>query len=230
MKKIMMLCMVCLMMVSLCIPSGAAAGSFVASPSANQAPELIEAENDKCEAEIVITAYVNRNQLPGDKRQAMEAAYADIVGTADLSSLNGAIGDITKKIGVDVSELAVSDLFDISMTECASHGEHGEFDITLKAETLGNFVCLLHYYNGEWNVIEGADITDEGYLQFSQDTFSPFAIVVYTGEQDIQEDENASLVGVIVASASTAGVGIYLGVKFDVFTKAAAKVAKVFKK
>lgn len=232
MKKLMMLGLVILIMVSLCIPAAAAAGSFVSSPSANQAPQLVEAENknDQCKAEIIITAYANRNQLSDDKRQALEAAYADIVGTEDLASLNESINRMAKKVGVEVSELAVSDLFDISMTDCSGHSEHGAFDVTLESETLKNFVCLLHYYNGEWKVVEGAEITKEDYLAFTEDEFSPFAIVVYTGEQDISKDENSSIIGIIVASASTVGVGVYLGVKFDVFTKAAAKVAKLFKK
>ena len=51
-----------------------------------------------------------------------------------------------------------------------------------------------------------------------------------TGEQNIQKDESAPIVGIIVASASTVGVGIYLGVKFDTFVKAASKVAKLFTK
>lgn len=230
MKKFLMLCMVFLMLVSLCIPAAAAVGGFVSSPSANQAPELIGAENKKCDAEIIITAYANRDQLSDDKRQALEAAYAEIVGTEDLSTLNNKIKKMAKKNGVDVSELAVSDLFDISMTECADHGKHGKFDITLNAETLENFVCLIHYYEGEWTMVKKAEITKEDYLKFSQDTFSPFAIVTYTGEQNIQKDDNALLVGIIVASSATAGVGIYLGVKFDTFKKIFTKIAKLFNK
>ena len=230
MKKFMMLCMVVLMMVSLCIPAAAVAGSFVTSPSANQAPELISAENEKCDAEIVITAYANRAQLPDDKRQALENAYADIVGTEDLSTLNKDITKIANKTGVYVSELAVSDLFDVSMTDCGNHGDHGAFDIVLSAETLHNFVCLLQYHNGEWSVVENAEISKDGYLMFSQDEVSPLAIVTYTGEQNIQKDESAPIVGIIVASASTAGVGVYLGIKFNTFTKAASKLAKLFAK
>ena len=231
MKKIMMLCMVVLMMVSLCIPAVAAAGGFMSSPSANQAPELIGAENKNknCEAEIIITAYANRDQLSDDKRQALEAAYAEIVGTEDLSTLNKKVKKMAKKLGVDVSELAVSDLFDISMTECADHAKHGKFDITLQAETLENFVCLLHYYDGEWNVVKKAEISKEDYLEFSQAEFSPFAIVAYTGEQNIQKDESALIVGIIVASAATVGVAVYLGVKFGTFTKMFANIAKLFK-
>ena len=229
MKKIMMFCMVVLMMVSLCIPAVAATGGFMSSPSANQAPELIGAENKKCEAEIIITAYANRDQLSDDKRQALEAAYAEIVGTEDLSTLNKKVKKMANKLGVDVSELAVSDLFDISMTECTDHAKHGKFDIVLNAETLENFVCLLHYYNGEWTVVKNAELSKEDYLEFSQAEFSPFAIVTYTGEQNIQKDENALLVGIVVASSATVGVAVCLGVKFGTFAKMFANIAKLFK-
>ena len=230
MKKFMMFCMVVLMLVSLCIPVAAVAGSFVSSPSNNQAPEVIGSENRKCEAEVIITAYANRDQLSDDKRQALEAAYAEIVGTEDLSTLDKQVEKMANKLGVNVSELAVSDLFDISMTECADHDKHGKFDITLDAETLENFVCLLHYYDGEWNVVKNAKITKDEYLKFTEDEFSPFAIVVYTGEQNIQKDSNALVVGAVVASTATVGVATYLGVKFGTFAKIASNIAKLFRK
>ena len=231
MKKFMMLCMVVLMVVGLSVPVAAEVGGFITSPSSNQAPEVIEGENKNkdCEAEIIITAYANRDQLSDEKRQALEAAYAEIVGTEDLSVLNKKIKKAAKKLGVDVTELAVSDLFDISMTECADHSKHGKFDVTLNSETLENFVCLIHYYDGEWTVVKKAEINEENYLEFTQGEFSPFAIVTYTGEQNIQKDKNALLVGVIVASSATAGVAIYLGVKFGTFAKMFAKIAKLFK-
>ena len=171
----------------------------------------------------------NRDQLSDDKRQALEAAYAEIVGTEDLSTLNKKVKKMANKLGVDVSELAVSDLFDISMTECTDHAKHGKFDIVLNAETLENFVCLLHYYNGEWTVVKNAELSKEDYLEFSQAEFSPFAIVTYTGEQNIQKDENALLVGIVVASSATVGVAVCLGVKFGTFAKMFANIAKLFK-
>ena len=229
MKKFVMLCMVVLMLVSLCVPVAATTGGFISSPSNNQAPEMIEAENKKCDAEIIITAYANRDQLSEEKRQALEAAYAEIVGTEDLSTLNKKVKKMAKKLGVDVSELAVSDLFDISMTECADHAKHGKSDIVLSTETLENFVCLLHYDDGEWVVVKNAKISKENYLEFSQAEFSPFALVTYTGEQDIQKDDNALLVGVIVASAATAGAAIYMGVKFGTFTKMLNNISKLLK-
>ena len=218
------------MMVSLCIPAAAVAGSFVSSPSVNQAPVLIDSKNENCDADIVINAYADRTQLSDDKRQTLEDAYAAIVGTEDLSTLNEDIKKVADKIGVDVSDLAVSDLFNMDVADHDDHGDHGVFEITLSAETLDNFVCLLHYNNGEWIVVEDAEISKDGYLKFSQSEFAAFAIVTYTGEQNIQKDEAAPLVGILVASASTAGVGVYLGVKFNTFAKVASKLGKLFAK
>ena len=183
MKKVLIVCMVLAMVASLSVAVFAAPGSFVESPSKNPAPELIKGENtsEGCTAQVIITAYGERDKLTAEKRQKLEEAYAMIVGTQDLSTLNGALKTQAEELGVSVSNLAVSDLFDISATDCSGHADHGHFDITLKADTLKNFVALLHYYNGEWRVVENAEVTNNGeHLEFDADEFSPFAIVVST--------------------------------------------------
>ena len=181
MKKVIVVCMVLAMMMAMAISAFASPGAFVDSPSLNPAPELVEGKNqtDACPAQIIVTAYGDRNDLSVEQRQKLEAAYTAIVGAQDLSTLNAKISEIAEKMGVSVSTLAVSDLFDISATGCDDHTGHGDFDITLKADTLKNFVCLLHYYNGEWRVVENAEVTNDGnHLEFNEDEFSPFAIVV----------------------------------------------------
>ena len=183
MKKVLIVCMVLAMVASMSIAVFAAPGAFVESPSKNPAPELIKGENtsEGCTAQVIITAYGDRDQLTAEQRQALEAAYAMIVGTQDLSTLNAALKALAEELGVSVSSLAVSDLFDISATDCDGHADHGHFDITLAADTLHNFVALLHYYNGEWRIVENAEVTNNGeHLEFDEDEFSPFAIVVST--------------------------------------------------
>ena len=183
MKKVLIVCMVLAMVASMSIAVFAAPGAFVESPSKNPAPELIKGENtsEGCTAQVIITAYGDRDQLTAEQRQALEAAYAMIVGTQDLSTLNAALKSLAEELGVSVSSLAVSDLFDISATDCDGHADHGHFDITLAADTLHNFVALLHYYNGEWRIVENAEVTNNGeHLEFDEDEFSPFAIVVST--------------------------------------------------
>ena len=52
-------------------------GSFVESPSANQAPELVSSSNssEDCESEIVIASYGDRHLIDEEGRQEIEKAY-----------------------------------------------------------------------------------------------------------------------------------------------------------
>jgi hypothetical protein len=193
MKNILIVCIVLAMVASMSIAVFATPGAFVKSPSQNPAPELIKGENtsEDCESQILITAYGDRDKLTAEQRQKLEAAYAMIVGTQDLSTLNAALGALAKELGVNVLDLAVSDLFDISSTDCDNHADHGHFDITLAADTLHNFVALLHYYNGEWHIVETAEVTNNGeYLEFDANEFSPFAIVVSTADIVVPPEPN----------------------------------------
>lgn len=206
MKKIIMICLAIAMVASMGISVFATTGGFVSSPSGKPAPELVDGKNEseECVAKIVITAYSDRDKLSEDARKKIEEAYSDIIGTQDLSSLNGAIDDIAKKLGLNSSDLAVSDLFDISATNCDGHGDHGHFDITLKSDTLKNFICLLHYYDGEWHIVENAEVTHNGeHLEFDEDQLSPFAIVVSTGKAPVEpaDTENSPMVVAIIAAA-----------------------------
>ena len=145
-----------------------------------------------------------------------------IIGTTDLSTLNGSLKKIAKNAGVETKDLFVSDLFDISATECNGHVDHGHFDITLKSETLKNFVCLLHYYNGEWRVVENAKITNNcEHLEFDEDECSPFAIVVAPGAENVEQPQNnnlgwiigSSVVGVVVVAGLVAVLVFLLRIK-----------------
>lgn len=215
MKKIVTVFLAMLMMLALSVSAFAETGGFVSSPSKNQAPELLEGKNESedCVAQLIITAYGNRDQLSSEARQTLESAYAMILGAEDLSALNPRIAEITKELGVDVKSFAVSDLFDISPTECNGHVEHGHFDITLKPETLKNFVCLLHYYNGEWHIVDNAEVTHNGeHLEFDEDEFSPFAIVVSTEDISNVGDSgnNGAGLGTMISNESIIAIIIFV--------------------
>jgi hypothetical protein len=196
------------------LPVSAATGGFVSSPSGNKAPEIVRYENKSsgCTAELIVCAYADRDQLSPDARREIEEAYATIKGTQDLSTLNAQLGAIAAKLGVAVSDLAISDLFDITCNaDGENHEEHAAFEILLKAETLPNFVALLHFKDGEWEIIEEAKVVnDENYLSFEADDFSPYAIVVYTGKKlsdtTIEEKPNNDDVLVATTAVSTTGV------------------------
>ena len=217
MKKVLVILMALVMMATMCVSVFAAPGAFVNSPSKNPAPILVEGKNETeaCNGMVVVTAYGDRNDLTAEQRQKLEEAYAMIVGAENLTTLNAGLATIAQKLGVNTTDLAVSDLFDISAAECdGNHADHGQFDITLKAETLNNFVALLHYYNGEWRVIENAEITNNGeHLEFTEKEFSPFAIVVSTADIEPQpqpEPGNAGWIIAIVALIVIAAAAILL--------------------
>lgn len=208
MKKLTMICLVIAMALSMTI-SVAAAGGFVSSPSANQAPVLVPNENS---VPMTVTSYADRNDLSSEACQLLEEAYAKIVGTTDVSTLNPQIAEIAAALGIDVAGLAVSDLFDLSPE---AEDYQGGSVVSLKAETLGNFVCLLHYHNGAWEIVEDAKLSEDGQqLDFSVDAFSPFAIVVNTGSAPLPMDDNTvMLVSIVTASILVAGaiaIGLYL--------------------
>lgn len=208
MRKIITVFLAVVMLVSATLTVVAAPGNFVKSPSTNPAPELIKGENvsDDCSAELIITAYVNRDQLPEELRLQIEEAYRMIVENPDLSALNAKLAELAEELGVEVTDLAVSDLFDIHYVNCGDHDGHGHFDITLKADTLKNFVCLLHYYNGEWRIIEDAKVINDTHLEFTEDEFSPFAIVVNTSEEDPDAPQTNDMLPIYVTMAAVSGL------------------------
>lgn len=205
MKKTLVVCLALFLLLTACLPT--VAEGFVSSPSAKQAPELVEGSNasEDCEAVIVITAYGERENLNQAAREKMEEAYEDIINAPTLGSLNSDINKIAKKAGIKNKDLSVSDLFDITATHCETHEDHQHFDITLKAESLEHFVCLLHFYNGKWEIVEGAEVTHNGtHLEFDIKDFSPFAIVVDTsamsGEAPASHTVEYIILGVAVAA------------------------------
>lgn len=215
MKKVLIFCLVMVLAFSMSLTVVADDGGFVSSPTGKAAPILVEAksESEDCEASLNITSYTDRAQLPEENRKAIEDAYAQIKATYDLSRLNVKLSQLALELGVPVSDLAVSDLFDISCEKDTDHDDHGKFQIKLKTESAQNFVCLLHYINDEWVIIENADADENGrHITFSEADFSPFAIVVYDGnrivrsEVEVENEVNKILVTVSVVT-TTASIG-----------------------
>ena len=186
MKKIVALCLTLVMAVSLCLTALAAPGAFVASPSGNKAPELVSfTAPDGCNAKLVITPYAERNTLDEATRLVLEEAYKQIANHIQNNDFSKALKALAESKNMTASQLSVSDLFDISYYGCEIHEEHknqGGFTITLKAETLGNLVGVLHMNNMNWeNVQVLACDQDAKTVTFFVETLSPFAIVVDNG-------------------------------------------------
>ncbi len=207
MKKVLVICCALLMVMSMGAVAFAAPGSFVSSPTGNQAPTVVEFEaaDEECTAELVITPYSDRDELPEAIQEMIEKAYGEIRSTTDLTTLNAALAELAESLKIAGTDLAVSDLFDIHMTGCDYHEEHKDFDIVLSSDMLHNFVGLLHMNaDGEWELIDNAKVVNGEHLVFSVDAFSPFAIVVEE-EGAAQTGENSHIwlyVAIMAASAA----------------------------
>lgn len=204
MKKILAFSMVLLLALLMTVAVTADPGAFISSPSGNSAPTLIDFSNesDACTAEIKICAYSDRDTLDDAARAKLEEAYASIVGTTDLGSLNSALKDLAEKLQISSDQLAVSDLFDISYVDCDAHTDHGEFTITLKPTVLENYACLLHYNGSAWELVEYSEVSEDGaHLTFVTDDLSPFAIVVHDGTAVLPVDDDGNQTAVIVLGA-----------------------------
>ncbi len=182
MKKIVSLVLAVLMIATLGLTVFAEDGGFVESPSGNRAPRIISFRpgSDKCTGELVVTAYAERYALEAEDLKAIEAAYDEIKFSADLTKLTDELADLAKEQNIPSRLLAVSDLFDAHLTGCPEEN-HGSITISLEADTLENFVGLLHRNNGTWELIENATVEGK-VLTFTVETLSPFAIVVGTEE------------------------------------------------
>ncbi len=208
MKKITVVCLAVVMMLSMSLT--AFADSFIESPSNNLAPEVESVEAPEVPEgetlEIEVTPYADADELDAEAEAALREAYADIKGTDDLSTLVEELAEIAEDLGIDVEDLAVSDLFDIS----ANLDNPGTVTLKLKADTLKGFVALIHYNNGEWELVENAK-AENNVLTFSTDEFSPFAIVVDATLNAPQTGDNSNvIIWGSVAAVSAVGVIVLL--------------------
>ena len=135
---------------------------------------------DGCEAKLIITPYADRDTLSDAARQLLEEAYAQIAGNKNLGNLSDALKALAEQKGVDVANLAVSDLFNIGYEGCDGHADHS-YTVKLKPEILKNFFTVMQYVDGKWIVIENATVNGE-YLTMSSKYYGPVAIVVEKGD------------------------------------------------
>lgn len=181
MKKVLAIFLAAVMALSFSVMAFAAPGSFVQSPSRNDGPTLVEGKNESsdCTAKLVVTPYKDRKTLPQKALADIEKAYQIISNCTDITSLCAPFASFVSGKGIPAANLAVSDLFDVSYYNCDTHESHGAFRIKLNADTLKNFVGLLHYNDGVWEHIDNAKVLADGEtLEFSIKDLSPFAIVV----------------------------------------------------
>ena len=197
MKKVLTLCLTILLVITLAIPAMAATGSFVASPSTTGAPSLESAtpDSEDCVAEVLITAFADRANLDEASRQELEEAYNQIVNSDTANAFVTALNQLAETLGMQVSGLSISHLFDIDTTNCATHDGHGGFTITLKIDNADKLLGVLHMgHSTQWEVCDSVVVDKEaGTVTFHANDFSPFALVVDNGTTegpDIGDDDD----------------------------------------
>ncbi len=215
MKKILSVVLALFIFMSMGLTVFAAPGTFLESPSNNPAPELTEATNESedCTADVVITGYSDRENLSDELRKQLDDAYGSIASATDLTKLNDDLAKIAKDKNIPGSSLAVSELFDMHYIDCETHDEHGNFIITLKPETLKNFVGLMQYINGEWKLVKNAKVINGNQLSFKVKDLSAMAIVVNpdADKPSTQTGDNSKIIIYIVIMAiSAAAIAIIM--------------------
>lgn len=208
MKKLFAIILMAIMVSTMVFSASAAPGSFIESPSLNKAPIIIEYYNEDgdCIGEIYVTSYGDRNVLELVERENLESAYDSIRNSTTVSVLIPDIVDVAEKLNVSPDNLAISDLFSISLDDCINHDEHGYFSIKLQPDTVENFVGLVYFENGEWHVVEDAKL-DGDCVIFTTDVPRAMAIVVDVDNSIIDVPVTGQIIpwilmGVIALSAA----------------------------
>ena len=81
MKKLLVIGIVIVMLVSATLTAFAAPDGFITSPSGKPGPEIItfDPRDDECTAELIITPFGERQDLPDFLQSLIEKAYDSIV-------------------------------------------------------------------------------------------------------------------------------------------------------
>ena len=220
MKKVLVLCLTVVMITTMCV-SAFASGIFVKSPSANKAPVIEEVvkEDENCTADLVLTPFGDRENLPDDKKNILEIIYDAIVNIdkADdavseaVATVKNEIKEVIKEVAeekkIDEKVIAVSDLFDVSHQGCTDHDEHKGFTVKLKAETLKNFISLLHYENGSWEIVKDVTINKDGTITFTGDMTGSYAVLVDSSKLPSDTGDNSNIaLWIMLLSASALAI------------------------
>ena len=217
MKKIMILLTVAVMI--LCLTTSVfAAGGFTESPSSVSAPVLVEyeAKDPSCGASLFLCAYANRAILADDERAVLEAAYASIAGASDLGGLNAGIGDVAKALRITSAQLAVSDLFALTMSGCETHDAHGEIAVIIQPRVLENFAGLMYFDGAKWHLVEECEVSADGTkLIFDAVEMGPYAILVHDGSGVVPGADGVNwLLAAAIAAAVAVGFTFFFIILF----------------
>ena len=217
MKKFLSIILSILMLATTQI-TALAADNFVGSPTANNKPTLIESTSvDGNDYKVVINSFAERDQLNKNQKIDFENAYNSIKNANNLIELNSELKDLADNKNLNVEDLSVSDIFNISYHDNNGNvvDNNGTFKIKVKAATLNNFVGLMHYDGQTWTMVKGAKINADGYLEFTTDYQGTFAVVVDTAGTNTQSPATGASEISIVATLSILACAALIIVKFN---------------
>jgi len=217
MKKVVAIVLAVIMVASLSLIVFAGPGSFVKSPSLNGAPELMDGSRlpEGCDGYLLVTPYAKRKTLPEETKKMLESAYDQIVATKDLTTLSTELAKLAQSLNIPGEQLAVSDLFDVSVFGCTKHEYHFNYYIRLKADTFKNFVGLMHLNGDTWELVKDAKLEENGkVLTFTAKNLSPFAVVVDTDpttDPTPTGDNTQMILYVFIMAASAVAIVVLWG-------------------
>jgi len=151
-------------------------------------------EDDGCDVEIVVTPYAKKATIESDEsRSEIQIAYDEVMAAESVCTMAPVMIDKIKGTGLVDEDLILSNIFDVTVyvREAGEHKpeyDHSRiYNIKVGAESLRNFVALLHYsYDpntqiGVWEIVPDARVTgaNRDTVTFSWVDGSPFAIVSY---------------------------------------------------
>lgn len=181
MKKGIFTLTISLVLALLMLPVTAFADVFTESPEQFEATTVTNATFTGANAtggELILTPYNQKDTLPEDLHQEMDAAAESIRNATSVTELAQGVEALAREAGVaDMSTLAVSDLFDLRATT----DDWETVTVTLQRKESEKFVGLLHYTGNGWEIVDNAK-ENNGVLTFTAKDFSPFAVVVNTSK------------------------------------------------
>lgn len=203
MKKLIIILTVAIAICAMSVSTLAARGGFVESPSANGAPTIVEGDTDD---RVMITAYRDKKQnLSAGQIANFDNAYDSALSFPGVSHMNSKIANHASALKVNASDLALSDLFYVTID-----GNTTSAMASLKSVTFSNFVCLLRYDGSNWVVVD-AEINGDNIIEFLA-VPGAYAVVVSTGatpDYDGYKTNKILPIVLIIAAVVVAALSIF---------------------
>ena len=182
MKKLLALALSLILVVSV-MTIVASAEDFVVSPGKVGAPELV---GDGDGYTVVITAYKDRANLDATSKEKLETAYGEIVAASSVNDLVSE--DLTAGLEGD-TDIAVAEVFYAS---CDTQRDSYTFKLRSASFADENFVALIHYVNGAFQVEENVEVKGD-VATVTVDQMSPFAIVVVSNYNEAPQTNDIAM-------------------------------------